>query len=259
MASPSLVAQTFVGRWRRACADLLAPAAILAGAWLLYAVPGALRDGHRGMAFAAQIVGDPGLSLSLLVLFVGLVHAQRLAGRLRTLGILAAAVGAAALSQIVGIAFMTTTGLWTRGAWSIPTLWWANFGSVAMICVGAAFIEDYRARSKARAAALRDARLRAAEMVRRTAEVRLQAARARIEPRFLFDALSAVERAYDADADAAAGNALLDSLVAYLRAVLPDLREASPSADRDAEIARLRLNVERAIGSAQAGTVDAQS
>jgi hypothetical protein len=52
-------------------------------------------------------------------------------------------------------------------------------------------------------------------------EIRLQALQARIDPRFLFDALAAVERIHDIDA--AVGDRLLDNLIKYLRAVVPDL------------------------------------
>jgi hypothetical protein len=114
-----------------------------------------------------------------------------------------------------------------------------------MICVGAALVDDYRVRSADRAAALRDARLHAADVVRRTAEVRLQAARARLEPRFLFDALTAVERVYGSDARA--GGALLDDLVSYLRAVIPDLHDAARDPQREAAIAGMRRAIEDAV------------
>jgi LytS/YehU family sensor histidine kinase len=104
-----------------------------------------------------------------------------------------------------------------------------------------------------RSAALRDARLRAADVVRRTAEVRLQAARARVEPKFLFDALSAVERVYDTDA--AAGNELLDNLVTYLRAVMPDLRQTQRDVAREAEPERMRLAIQDAIAQPRVSTM----
>jgi hypothetical protein len=103
----------------------------------------------------------------------------------------------------------------------LVVVWWFNFGWVAALCTGAVLAYDYRVRSARRAAVLREARLQAAGVLRRTAEVRLQALQARIDPRFLFDALAAVERIHDIDA--AAGDRLLDNLIKYLRAVVPDL------------------------------------
>ena len=76
----------------------------------------------------------------------------------------------------------------------LPVVWWCNFGWTAALCTGAVLAYDYRVRSARRAAVLRKVRLQAAGVIRRTAEVRLQAMQARIDPRFLFDALAAVER-----------------------------------------------------------------
>lgn len=54
---------------------------------------------------------------------------------------------------------------------------------------------------------------------RRSIESELQAMQARIEPRFLFDTLGAARRLYERDA--LTGEALLDALIAYLRAAMP--------------------------------------
>jgi hypothetical protein len=242
---PSLDSGGFMPRWSAAAARLLVPGVVLATAWALFNVPFSLHDGARGFKLAFQASFGPLITSSLLVASIALVDAARLRGRARTSSLVTAAMAAAALALVAGILVMTWTGAWPAPLWSSPVLMWANFGSAAMICVGAVIVEDERVRSRLRAAALRDARLRAADVVRRTAEVRLQAARARVEPRFLFDALSAVERVYDADAQA--GNELLDNVVTYLRAVVPDLHETQPNDEREAEIARLRLAIEHAI------------
>ena len=213
---------------------------------MLLTVPLALNEGSRGRALAFQVTLGPMVAAVLLVAFVALVQAGGVRGSRRTLAMFAVTTVAAAIASMIDVLLLMALSVFTASRASVPVIWWGNFGFIAMICLAAAFIEDYRTRSNERAAALRDARLRAADIVRRTAEVRLQAARARVEPRFLFDALSAVERAYDADA--AAGHRLLDDLVTYLRAVTPDLRETQRDDARESEIARLRLAIERAIG-----------
>jgi hypothetical protein len=58
---------------------------------------------------------------------------------------------------------------------------------------------------------------------------------ARIDPQFLFDALAAVERIHDVDA--AAGDRLLDNLIKYLRAVLPDLIATRSTVGKEVELA----------------------
>ncbi|MFO1312335.1 MAG: histidine kinase [Burkholderiales bacterium] len=223
---------------------------MLAVAWMLYSVPLAINDGARGLVLALQPVVGPLLTVALLTASVAAVRAARPRGRARSVALVAAATASAALAVVIGTLFMMTTGLWSP-PWPWSVVWWFNFGSTAMICIGAALIEDHRMQGLARSAALRDARQRAADVVRRTADVRLQAARARVEPRFLFDALSAVERVYDTDP--AAGSRLLDDLVTYLRAIVPDLRKTRPDMDREAEIGRLRLAIERAIAGELAG------
>jgi hypothetical protein len=74
------------------------------------------------------------------------------------------------------------------------------------------------------------------ETRRRLAYGQLKAVQARIDPQFLFDMLEAVRRAYESDPGRA--ERLLDELVAFLRAALPRLQDASSTVPREAETAR---------------------
>ena len=74
------------------------------------------------------------------------------------------------------------------------------------------------------------------EARRRLAYGQLKAVQARIDPQFLFDMLDAVRRAYASDPERA--ERLLDELVAFLRAALPRLQDASSTVPREAETAR---------------------
>jgi len=74
------------------------------------------------------------------------------------------------------------------------------------------------------------------EARRRLAYGQLKAVQARIDPRFLFDMLEAVRRAYESDPERA--ERLLDELVAFLRAALPRLQDASSTVPREADTAR---------------------
>ncbi|MCC6197661.1 MAG: histidine kinase [Burkholderiales bacterium] len=231
--------------WRAAAAQLLAPGAILAAMLMLYMVPFAVHKGTPGWAFAGHVAFPPVASVALLVSLVALVDVASLRERIRTLALVGAAVAAASLGNVLTVAVFTGVGVWPAPPWSNPVLWWANMGWVTMVLAGAVLVHDSRVQGALRAAALREVRLRAAGTLRHTAETRLQAMQARIDPRFLFDALAAVERVHDADA--AAGNRLLDNLVAYLRAVVPDLGNVHSTVGRELDLVRLWLGIRREV------------
>ena len=93
-------------------------------------------------------------------------------------------------------------------------------------------------------AAQRDAR-------RGIAQARLAAVQARIDPQLLFGMLEAVRRSYAVDAVRA--ECLLDELIAFLRAALPQLRAASSSVPREAELARRYAGLHQLAGAGDAG------
>ncbi|MEO6565597.1 MAG: histidine kinase [Casimicrobiaceae bacterium] len=86
----------------------------------------------------------------------------------------------------------------------------------------------------------------AAELARADAQrdivaSRLQVLQARVEPELLFDALGDVKLAYLRDP--AAAGALLDDLIAYLRAALPQMRGGHSTLLREAALADAYLKV----------------
>ncbi|MEO6410720.1 MAG: histidine kinase [Burkholderiaceae bacterium] len=90
------------------------------------------------------------------------------------------------------------------------------------------------------------------ETRRRLAEAGLKAMQARIDPQLLFDMLEAVRRAYETDPVRAED--LLDQLVAFLRAALPRLQQASSSVAREAEAVRACVRMhELAVAAGGAG------
>lgn len=243
-------------RWRDAAAKLVAPGAVLAGAWAVVIMPAVAREGARGWALAAQIAIGPAIAVVLLISFVALLDVRGVSGRARTLAVGVVAIMTALLTTAADFAILNALVVWSAPPrWSTPVMWWANLGENILVCLGAVLVYDYRVRSASREAALREARLAAANMVRRTAEVRLQAMRARIDPRFLFDALSAVERVHDADA--AAGNRLLDNLVTYLRGVVPDLTNTRSTVGCELDLAGVWLEIrQQIVGGTVASAVE---
>ncbi len=94
------------------------------------------------------------------------------------------------------------------------------------------------------------------ELQRRSLESRLQALQARVEPQFLFDSLARVRDSYESDA--AKGSQMLADLIAYLRAALPYLREATSTLRRELDLVGAYLNVMRAqLGANLTSTIDA--
>lgn len=78
---------------------------------------------------------------------------------------------------------------------------------------------------------------------RRALESRLQAMQARVEPRFLFNTLAQVRRLYESDPETA--GKMLEDLIAYLRAALPQLRDSTSTLGKEAALARAYLEIVR--------------
>ena len=76
---------------------------------------------------------------------------------------------------------------------------------------------------------------------RQLLEARLQAMQAQVEPHFLFNTLASLE--YLIETAPARASQMLQSLIRYLRAALPRMREQSTTLGREAELARAYLEI----------------
>ncbi|HWH42024.1 MAG TPA: histidine kinase [Usitatibacter sp.] len=74
-------------------------------------------------------------------------------------------------------------------------------------------------------------------------EARLQLMQAQVEPHFLFNTLANVQHLVETDPQAAAR--MLDSLIRYLRAAVPQMREAHSTLGREVEMARAFLEIQQ--------------
>ena len=83
--------------------------------------------------------------------------------------------------------------------------------------------------------ALHAVQVERANLARQAVESQLQAMQARVEPQFLFDALDTIDRLAESDAERA--DCILDALIAYLRAALPDLHESTSTLEREVTLA----------------------
>jgi LytS/YehU family sensor histidine kinase len=74
-------------------------------------------------------------------------------------------------------------------------------------------------------------------------EARLQLMQAQVEPHFLFNTLANVQHLVETDPQGAVR--MLDSLIRYLRAAVPQMREAHSTLGREVEMARAFLEIQQ--------------
>ena len=112
-----------------------------------------------------------------------------------------------------------------------------GFGCVA---VAAYVLREKHARDEAR---LHRAEAERQQLEKNMLEAKLQLMQAQVEPHFLFNTLANVQHLVETDPPAA--SRMLESLIQYLRAALPQMREASTTLRRELEMARAFLEIHR--------------
>ena len=112
-----------------------------------------------------------------------------------------------------------------------------GFGCVA---VAGYILREKHARDEAR---LHRAEAERQQLEKNMLEAKLQLMQAQVEPHFLFNTLANVQHLVETDPPAA--SRMLESLIQYLRAALPQMREASTTLRRELEMARAFLEIHR--------------
>jgi len=112
---------------------------------------------------------------------------------------------------------------------------WAAVGSLAFWLFNSTR-EDELAR-----AALEETECRRQSLQGQMVEARLTALQAQIEPHFLFNTLANVKRLYETAPSQ--GQEMLTSLINYLRAALPSMRQSGSTLSRELELARSFLTI----------------
>ena len=100
-----------------------------------------------------------------------------------------------------------------------------------------------RERSAMADAMIERERAKSERIEREAALANLRALQAQIEPHFLFNTLANVQHLVETDP--ASASRMLDSLIRYLRAALPHMREADSSLGREVDMARAFLEIHR--------------
>ena len=119
----------------------------------------------------------------------------------------------------------------------------SNTFAAIVIATPLALAYFYRRRDLRIARVLRVAEAERAETQRRTLEAELQAMQARVEPGFLFETLGEVGELFDREPEQ--GERMLEELIRYLRAALPDMRAPHSTLRREADLARAYLGILR--------------
>jgi len=120
---------------------------------------------------------------------------------------------------------------WVASVWAL----WSALGALAYW-----FFQTMREDEVARAA-LADSTCRRESLEAQMVEARLSALQAQIEPHFLFNTLANVKRLYETTP--ARGREMLASLIDYLKAALPSMRQAGSTVGREFELARSFLTI----------------
>jgi len=114
-------------------------------------------------------------------------------------------------------------------------LLWASIGSIAY-WLFSSWRENQRAQEE-----LADAECCRETLQAQMVEARLSALQAQIEPHFLFNTLANVKRLYETAPHR--GREMLSSLISYLRAALPSMRQSGSTLGRELELARSFLTI----------------
>lgn len=112
---------------------------------------------------------------------------------------------------------------------------WTAIGALAY----AFFV--FRRQAEQAAAELHRSELQRVQIDLQMTQARLQSLRAYIEPHFLFNTLANVHRLYRTEPER--GRAMLANFIAYVRAVLPQMRHDRTTLRQDVELARAYLGV----------------
>ncbi|HTS22245.1 MAG TPA: histidine kinase [Casimicrobiaceae bacterium] len=220
---------------------------VLVSAMHLVGSPLSFRD--YGVANALHTVLSDQVGAFCMMLAVALAdHVVAGDGRRRLPYILAVVAGAAlwALVEYAGFRVLGVGVRWYpvgkfTGAAEIQ--WRTTYGLLEWFLLGGAatFIVLDARRARIEQRRLRIAEIERARTAKRMLESQLQAMQARVEPQFLFNTMAQVRQLYDVDSGLA--ERMLDDLIAYLRAAMPQMRDSTSTVGREMDLLRAYLGI----------------
>lgn len=117
------------------------------------------------------------------------------------------------------------------------------FGASVALGVVTATVLIYREKALRADAEVARADSQRHELEKQVLEARLKLMQAQIEPHFLFNTLANVQHLVEANPPLAAKT--LESLITYLRAALPEMREGATKLGREADMAKAYLEIQQ--------------
>jgi len=189
--------------------------------------------------FLPEVVLTHILGAAKMVVFITLAQALPLAGWHRAVAMVAAGL----LAMLAHVALGAALALYTTWSFLVQTHVVASLASYLMsvawewstVAIALALFYVVQEREMLLASRARDSELERVEKQRAVMESRLAVMRARVEPEFLFGALDEVRDLYGRNPGAAAD--MVDALIAYLRAALPQMRGGGSTIRREADLA----------------------
>ncbi|MFO1306808.1 MAG: histidine kinase, partial [Burkholderiales bacterium] len=186
-----------------------------------------------------EFAADQIMFAAIVVVMVTLAQAVPVHGWRRAL--VMAAAGPVAIGMISAAAWLTfryfewnfllrenIVSSFASHAMSISWGWW-------VVSVGLSFFYLAQEREARLAREAREAELVRVEAQRTVMATRLDVMRARVEPEFLFGALAEVRKLYQENR--VAGDEMIDALIVYLRAALPQIRGQGSTVQREVDLA----------------------
>jgi sensor histidine kinase YesM len=186
------------------------------------------------------------VALVMLITYIvsGMLHAQFQPGRVTL-------VQAQFVALVAGSVIGTITSGLVIGrslsemVSSQPIFWGMVIFAGAGVALGvlAATLLVYREQAARGAAEVAKADAQRHELEKQVLEARLKLMQAQIEPHFLFNTLANVQHLVESNPPLAAQT--LESLITYLRAALPEMREGGTTLGREADMARAYLEIQQ--------------
>jgi hypothetical protein len=159
-------------------------------------------------------------------------------GFLRAAALAAAVALGVAMGVAAGLAFRYGEGPYPNALYIAgETIRWMVLAGMVTL------IDEIRRRERAAIDALHRLEVDRIAIEKQRVEARLQVMQAQIEPHFLFNTLATVKRLYRTDHTS--GTRMLDSLMQYLRAALPRLREDEATLGDEVDLIGAYLDILR--------------
>ena len=156
---------------------------------------------------------------------------------MQVLAIIAGSVAGTILAGLVK--GRSLSGMFTERMWGVAVSMGLGIG-FGCVVVATVILREKHARDQARILRAESERH---QMEKRVLEARLALMQAQVEPHFLFNTLANVQHLVETDP--ASASRMLDSLIQYLRAALPQMREAATNLGREVDMARAFLDIHR--------------